>query len=101
MSDGAVRTREEAEFDGTVDKASPVPFYYQLLQLLERAIAGGALAPGEKIPTEAALCERYDVSRTVVRQALSDLDRTGLVTRLKGRGRSSPRPRCRSSSRSR
>src|SRR5439155_24039324 len=74
------------EIDGTVDKASPVPYYFQLLQLLERAIASGALTPGEKIPTEAALCARYDVSRTVVRQALSDLDRTGLVTRHKGKG---------------
>ena len=44
------------------------------------------LGADDKIPTEAALCERYDVSRTVVRQALSDLERTGLVTRLKGRG---------------
>lgn len=71
---------------GTIDKASPVPFYYQLRQLLERAVAGGVLAAGEQIPTEASLCERYDVSRTVVRQALSDLERTGLVTRLKGKG---------------
>ena len=44
------------------------------------------LTAGEQIPTEASLCERYDVSRTVVRQALSDLERTGLVTRLKGKG---------------
>jgi GntR family transcriptional regulator len=86
MSDGAVPTREQTAFDGTVDRASPVPYYYQLLQLLERAIAAGTIAPGEKIPTEAALCERFDVSRTVVRQALSDLDRTGLVTRVKGKG---------------
>ena len=71
---------------GTIDKASPVPFYYQLRQLLESAVAGGVLTAGEQIPTEASLCERYDVSRTVVRQALSDLERTGLVTRMKGKG---------------
>jgi GntR family transcriptional regulator, N-acetylglucosamine utilization regulator len=74
------------EIVGTIDKGSPVPYYYQLRQLLERAVAGGALAPGEQIPTEASLCVRYEVSRTVVRQALSDLERTGLVTRLKGKG---------------
>ena len=71
---------------GTIDKGSPVPFYYQLRQLLESAVADGMLAPGEQLPTEASLCDRYDVSRTVVRQALSDLERTGLVTRLKGKG---------------
>jgi GntR family transcriptional regulator len=75
-----------SEIVGTIDKASPVPYYYQLRQLLERAVAGGTLAPGEQIPTEASLCVRYEVSRTVVRQALSDLERTGLVTRLKGKG---------------
>jgi len=78
--------REPVAISGTIDKASPVPYYFQLLQLLERAIASGALVPGDKIPTEAALCEHYGVSRTVVRQALSDLDRTGLVTRHKGKG---------------
>jgi GntR family transcriptional regulator len=86
LQDGDEGAQEPGEIPGTIDKTSPVPYYYQLLQLLERAIASGALAPGEKIPTEAALCARYDVSRTVVRQALSDLDRTGLVSRHKGKG---------------
>jgi GntR family transcriptional regulator, N-acetylglucosamine utilization regulator len=74
------------DIGGTVDKSSPVPYYYQLRQVLERAVTSGALAGGQQIPTEAALCERYDVSRTVVRQALSDLEREGLVTRIKGKG---------------
>jgi GntR family transcriptional regulator len=78
--------RLDGEIGGAIDKASPVPYYYQLRQLLERAISTGVLTVDDKIPTEAALCERYDVSRTVVRQALSDLERTGLVSRHKGRG---------------
>jgi GntR family transcriptional regulator len=49
-------------------------------------VTSGALGVGEQIPTEAALCERFDVSRTVVRQTLSDLERQGLVTRVKGKG---------------
>jgi GntR family transcriptional regulator len=76
----------EAEIGGSIDKASPVPYYYQLRQLLERAVTDGSLAAGRQIPTEAGLCERFDVSRTVVRQALSDLEREGLVTRIKGKG---------------
>ena len=78
--------RRDTGIAGAIDKSSPVPYYYQLLQLLERAIASSALGVGDQIPTEAALCERFDVSRTVVRQALSDLERTGLVTRIKGKG---------------
>lgn len=76
----------ESELNGAIDKASPVPYYYQLRQLLEEAVATGALSVGDQIPTEASLCDRFDVSRTVVRQALSDLERTGLVTRQKGKG---------------
>jgi GntR family transcriptional regulator len=86
VSEAAAAPLGGVEIVGTIDKASPVPYYYQLRQLLERAVSDGALAPGEQIPTEASLCERYEVSRTVVRQALSDLERTGLVTRLKGKG---------------
>jgi GntR family transcriptional regulator len=78
--------RSDGEIGGVIDRTSPVPFYYQLRQLLEQAIWSGVLGADDKIPTEAALCERYDVSRTVVRQALSDLERTGLVVRQKGRG---------------
>jgi GntR family transcriptional regulator, N-acetylglucosamine utilization regulator len=74
------------EIAGSIDKASPVPYYYQLRQLLERAVTDRALEPGRQIPTEAALCERFGVSRTVVRQALSDLEREGLLTRIKGKG---------------
>lgn len=87
MTEGpnAVQARDD-QLGGTIDKSSPVPYYYQLRQLLERAVTSGALAVGDQIPTEAALCERYDVSRTVVRQTLSDLERQGLVTRIKGKG---------------
>ncbi len=74
------------QIEGSIDKASPVPYYYQLRQLLERAVADGAIEQGQQVPTEATLCERFDVSRTVVRQALSDLEREGLVTRIKGKG---------------
>jgi GntR family transcriptional regulator, N-acetylglucosamine utilization regulator len=87
MSDAATEAPgHDAGLAGAIDKSSPVPYYYQLLQVLERAIGRGSLAVGHQIPTEAALCERFDVSRTVVRQALSDLERTGLVTRIKGKG---------------
>ena len=32
------------------------------------------------------MCRRYDVSRTVIRQALRDLEHEGLIVREKGRG---------------
>ena len=83
---GGARAAANDALGGAIDKSSPVPYHYQLRQLLERAVTNGTMGAGEQIPTEAWLCERYDVSRTVVRQALSDLEREGLVTRMKGKG---------------
>ena len=70
----------------TIDKASRVPYYEQLRALLEAEMRGGPLRIGDQLPSEAQLCERYDVSRTVVRQALNELTNQGLITRYKGKG---------------
>lgn len=72
--------------DVLIDRNSPVPFYYQLRQILEAEIASGRIDPGDRLPSEAELCDRYGVSRTVVRQTLSDLENESLIVRFKGRG---------------
>lgn len=69
-----------------IDHSTPVPLHYQLQLLIRRQIETGELQPGEKIPTEAELCARYNISRTPVRQALLELTREGLLTRAAGRG---------------
>ncbi len=57
---------------------------------LARALSGGieqqGLAAGSPLPGEYDLCEEFGVSRTVVRQALRQLERRGLVQRRKGKG---------------
>jgi GntR family transcriptional regulator len=69
-----------------IDRSSPVPYYYQLREILEAEIAGGRIEAGDRLPSEAELCARFGVSRTVVRQTLSDLENEGLIVRFKGRG---------------
>jgi len=49
-------------------------------------IRSGALAPGAKLPTEAELCAEYEVSRTVVREAVARLRSEGMVIPQQGRG---------------
>lgn len=49
-------------------------------------ITSGAVPPGERLPTEAELCERYSVSRITVRAALRGLQATGLITVRQGHG---------------
>ncbi|HEY4687712.1 MAG TPA: GntR family transcriptional regulator [Anaerolineae bacterium] len=69
-----------------IDRKSHVPFYVQLEEILRTEIERGQLKPGERLPGEFELCQRYDVSRTVVRQALRDLTDEGLIVRDKGKG---------------
>lgn len=69
-----------------IDRSSPLPFYHQLKQLILADIAEKRLQPGDRLPGDHGLCELYEVSRTVVRQALSELEVEGVITRSKGRG---------------
>ncbi len=58
----------------------------QLADVLVASIHDGALKSGQKLPTEAALVERFGVSRTVVREALSQLRTLGLLESRQGSG---------------
>lgn len=61
-----------------------IPKYYELRQWLRQQIEG--LPPGTPVPAERALSDRFEVSRTTVRQALHDLAVEGLIVRMQGRG---------------
>lgn len=62
------------------------PKHRQIADELRGRINRGELEPGDMLPSEAALCEQYGVSRTTVRAALSALANEGLVTSESGRG---------------
>lgn len=69
-----------------LDPTSAIPIHEQLKEILRSEILEGRFRPGERLPTEAELCARYQVSRAPVRQALEDLAREGLIVRQRGRG---------------
>ena len=58
----------------------------QVAAQLMAEIEQGRLAPGAKLPTEANLAEQFQVSRTVVREAVSRLKSLGLVDSRQGSG---------------
>ena len=73
-------------FKNSIDKTSPMPLYSQLKQVLKEEIDSGKLKPGDVIPTEFEMIERFELSRTTVRQAISELVAENVLYRKKGVG---------------
>jgi hypothetical protein len=94
MSTEVVQGRQSAEIaaapaapaPASIDRATPIPYYYQLEGLLRQEIRSGRWAPGEPILSEKQLGVRYGVSRTTVRQAVARLVQDGLLYHVKGKG---------------
>jgi GntR family transcriptional regulator len=70
----------------TINFESHIPYYLQLIDILKEKVQHAEWVPGDQIPGEQDLCEHYQVSRTVVRQALRELEYEGVITRQKGKG---------------
>jgi len=62
------------------------PKYLRVSEALRDDIAAGRFPVGEYLPSERALCERFGVTRIVVRGAIAKLEEQGIVEREAGRG---------------
>src|SRR5262245_44159954 len=74
---------------------SPVPVsrftprlapYAQVKQYLKDELSRGRFPPGSRMPSEATLVSRFQVSRMTVNRALRELQAEGLVERVQGLG---------------
>ncbi len=81
MNDGARRVANEFEA-GPIARAS---LHEELVMRLRNLIVEGDLVPGARVP-ERALCERFGVSRTPLRESLKVLASEGLLDLLPNRG---------------
>jgi GntR family transcriptional regulator, phosphonate transport system regulatory protein len=68
------------------DTASGVALWRQVADRIERGIADGRFAAGEKLPGEMEIAETYRVNRHTVRRALAALAERGLVRAERGSG---------------
>ncbi len=65
---------------------TPAPLYEQIRQLIVAALAAGEWRPGDALPSEPALAERFGASAGTVRRALDELAAENLVERRQGSG---------------
>jgi len=70
----------------TALRRKPRTLALELVESLGDRIRDGRLALGDKLPTEAAIMGEFSVSRTVVREAISKLQASGLVETRHGIG---------------
>jgi GntR family transcriptional regulator len=76
MSMSKLHAGTAASADGRGERA-----YRRIANALLSEIGKGRYPVGARLPTEAQLCERFNVSRATVRAALDDIERKGMVRR--------------------
>ena len=69
-----------------LDAVPTLPLYHQLAEALFAQIQAGEYLPGQRIPSEHALAERFGVGRPTVRQATDALIQRGMLQRRRGSG---------------
>ncbi|MGM7787197.1 FadR/GntR family transcriptional regulator [Staphylococcus felis] len=70
--------------DKNVDKTMSLK--QTIVEKIKHYILDNRLKVGDKIPTERKLAEAYNVSRSVIREALSYLENTGVTESVQGKG---------------
>lgn len=69
----------------SIDKDSGIPLYAQLMAIVIKDIEE-CLKERDKLPSERSFCEKYQLSRSTVRQALSELESEGYIYKTHGKG---------------
>lgn len=70
----------------TVDLSNPKPTYLQIVEAVRRAIATGALKPGDRLPPIREAAVQARVNRNTVSRAYQELEHQGLVRPRQGSG---------------
>jgi GntR family transcriptional regulator len=68
------------------NRKTSIPLYVRIESLVRNRILNGQLQPGEKLPTEEDLVKQFGVSQITIRNALSNLERDGLIVRNRPKG---------------
>ena len=77
---------QESKSETIISRDADVPLWMQLKSVLQGKIQSGELLPDSRLYSEHELCRMYGVSRTVVREALSELVHDRFIYRIQGKG---------------
>ncbi|MFW5890953.1 MAG: GntR family transcriptional regulator [bacterium] len=69
-----------------IKQDSPLSLYYQLKQIIKNKIENGEYKENEKLPSESKFCSKYNISRSTVRQALTELENEDYIYKIHGKG---------------
>jgi GntR family transcriptional regulator len=86
MMTSSFMSKKLGEERKSLNHRESTPLYVQLKQDLSQQMDLGRLKPGQPIPSERSLCAKYRISRTTVRQALSEMINEGVLYRKQGKG---------------
>ena len=67
-------------------ETAALPIYEQIKAFIKGHISSGQWKPGDPVPSESALGQKFGVARMTVNRALRELMAEGLVTRVQGSG---------------
>lgn len=83
-----VRVRREVSklLNLVLANSSPKPIYEQIISQIEAAIAQGQLKPGDQLPSIRALANDLGISVITTKRAYNDLEATGLIESVQGKG---------------
>lgn len=69
-----------------IDRNSPIPAYQQIANDIIRRIADREWRVEDKLPSEMELSQNYGVSRITLRQAMTQLEKEGIIEKFQGKG---------------
>lgn len=69
-----------------INPSISVPIYRQIVDQVQRLVAGGGLRPGDELPSVRAVAALHAVNPMTVSKAYSLLEGQGLLQRLRGQG---------------
>ena len=78
-----------------INHASPRTLFQKVKEEIRKDILSGKYGPHEKLPSEREMIIHFQVSRITVRQALSELQREGLIFKINGKGTYVSKPKAR------